>query len=162
MEDEIKKEIENYKKIVAHLNEHITEGKFDKLDVSQSKLLNKEIKRLSKKIGNGLITNNDIPLDDEIYKFSDPIAAQKKAFKYLGKNAILYRSDKPKKKYMIMDPNKNKMVHFGEIGFEDYLKHKNLTRRDNYLKRTANMKGDWKDNKYSSNNLSRILLWDGK
>lgn len=159
MENEIKKEIENYKKIVAHLNEHITEGNFDKLDVSQSKLLNKEIQRLSKKIGNGLIIKNDIKLDDPIYEFSDPSAAQKKAIEYLGKNAILYRSDKPKKKYMIMDPIKNKMIYFGEIGFQDFLKHKNSTRRDNYLKRTANMKGDWKDNKYSANNLSRNILW---
>ena len=161
MENEIKKEIENYKKIVAHLNEHITEGKFDNLDVSQSKLLNKEIKRLSKKIGNGLIIKNDIELDDPIYEFSDPSAAQKKAIEYLGPNAILYRSNKAKKKYMIMDPIKNKMIHFGEIGFSDFLKHKNPLRRNNYLKRTANIKGNWKDNKYSANQLSRIILWNG-
>jgi len=175
---EISKEIENYKMIVAHLNEHIKEGNFDNLDISQSNLLKKEIKRLKPlltkeikrlkplKIKGGninLLKAVNISKDDELYKFSNPKEAQKKAYKYIGKSAILYKSSNPKKKYMIFDPNINKMVHFGSLNpsYEDFLKHNNFNQRDAYLKRTKNIKGNWRDNKYSANNLSRIILWDG-
>jgi hypothetical protein len=173
---EIRKEIENYKMIVAHLNEHIKEGNFDNLDISQSNLLKKEIKRLKPlltkeikrlkplKIKGGninLLKAVDISKDDELYNFSNPKEAQKKAFKYIDKSAILYKSSNPKKKYMILDPNINKMVHFGQMGYEDFTKHNDFNRRDAYLKRTKNIKGNWRDNKYSANNLSRYLIWDG-
>lgn len=160
--NEIRKEIQNYKNIVAHLTEHIDEGKFDNLDVSQSKTLKKEINRLQKLTNGGnLLKAVDIPIDDLLYKYSNPKEAQKNAFKYIDKNAVLYKSSNPKKKYMIYDPNKNKMIHFGSLNppYEDFLKHKNLIRRNSYLKRTENMRGDWKNNKYSSNNLSRNCLW---
>lgn len=162
---ELRKEIENYKKIVAHLTEHIKEGKFDNLDVSQSNLLKKEIKRLEPKIHGGKVIDltftkaQDIPLNNTINEWSNPKQAQKMAFKYLGKTAIIYKSFKPSKKYMILDPNKNKMVHFGQMDYEDFTKHKDLERRQRYLKRTENMKGDWKNNPYSPNNLSRNILW---
>lgn len=159
---EIRKEIENYKKIVAHLEEHINEGKFDNLDVSQSKSLNKEINRLEKLIDGGkLLKAVDVPYDDKLYDYSNPKEAQKNAFKYIDKDAILYKSSNSKKKYMIYDPNKNKMIHFGSLNppYEDYLKHKNIKRRNSYLNRTENMRGDWKDNIYSSANLSRLINW---
>ena len=50
-------------------------------------------------------------------------------------------------------------VHFGEMGYEDYTKHKDEKRRKRYLKRSAGIKGKWKENPYSPNNLSRSLLW---
>ena len=50
-------------------------------------------------------------------------------------------------------------IHFGAAGMSDFTKHKDPKRRENYLKRTANMKGNWKDDMYSPNNLSRNLLW---
>ena len=65
----------------------------------------------------------------------------------------------PAKKYMIYDPKNNKWVNFGQLGYEDYTKHGNKTRRKNYLTRTKGMLGDWKNNKYSANNLSRHILW---
>ena len=37
--------------------------------------------------------------------------------------------------------------------------HKDDKRRQNYLLRASHIKGDWKDNKYSPNNLSMHLLW---
>lgn len=162
---ELKKEIENYKKIVAHLNEHIKEGKYDNLDVSQSNLLKKEIKRLEPKIKGGKVIDltftkaNDILSNDPINEWSNPKQAQKMAYKYLGKTATIYKSFNPKKKYMILDPNKNKMIHFGQMNFQDFTQHKNLVRRDSYLKRTENMKGEWRTNPYSPNNLSRNILW---
>lgn len=59
---------------------------------------------------------------------------------------------------MVQDPD-NKWVHFGQMGYEDYTKHKDDNRRKNYLKRSSNISGKWKSNKYSPNNLSIHLLW---
>lgn len=94
-----------------------------------------------------------------IRKWTNPNQAQKMAYKYLGKTAKLYPARNPAKKYSVYDPTNNKWVNFGQIGYEDYTKHKNKTRRKNYLTRTKYMRGDWKKNKYSANNLSRNILW---
>jgi hypothetical protein len=95
----------------------------------------------------------------KLRKFSNPEKAQKKAYKYLGKTAKLYPAKNPEKKYSIWDPKNEKWVNFGQIGYQDYLKHNDLARRKNYLTRTANMRGNWKNNPYSANNLSRHILW---
>jgi len=100
----------------------------------------------------------DIPKRDELYLYSNPIKAQKKAFTYLGRNAILYKSQNINKKYAIIDPS-GKIINFGQLGYQDYTKHNDKERRKNYLTRTSGMKGNWKDNPYSANNLSRNLLW---
>ena len=84
--------------------------------------------------------------------------AQQKAIEYLGTDAILYPSTKKDKKYMILDPN-NKWVHFGFFGMEDHTKNKRSTRRRLYLARATKIKGNWKDNPYSPNNLSIHILW---
>jgi hypothetical protein len=97
------------------------------------------------------------PKDDAIWEFSDPTLVLKNARKYYKQD--VYRSDKPAKKYMIYDPINEKMVYFGQMGYEDYTRHKDDRRRLNYLSRTANMRGNWKNNAYSANNLSRTLLW---
>jgi hypothetical protein len=96
-----------------------------------------------------------------IYLYSTPRTAQRMAYKYLGriKTAKLYPARNPAKKYMIFDPKNNKWVNFGQMGYEDYTKHHDKTRRKNYLTRTKGMLGDWKSNKYSANNLSRSILW---
>jgi DNA-directed RNA polymerase beta subunit len=49
-------------------------------------------------------------------------------------------------------------VNFGS-NMEDFTKHNDEQRRQNYLKRSAGIRGNWKENKYSPNNLSRSLLW---
>jgi hypothetical protein len=100
-----------------------------------------------------------IPKQDEIWKWSNPVKVAEMAKKYLGDMAVVFRSTKPKKKYMIFDPENNKWVFFGEMGYEDFTKHQDPKRRENYLTRTASMKGNWKNNKYSANNLSRNILW---
>jgi hypothetical protein len=91
--------------------------------------------------------------------YSNPRTAQAKAYKYLGKTAKLYPARNPQKKYSIFDKKNNKWVNFGQMGYEDFTKHHNKTRRKKYLTRTKFMRGDWKDNKYSANNLSRNILW---
>ena len=82
-----------------------------------------------------------------IYKYSSPTQAQKMATKYLGKTAKLYPANNPVKKYRICDPVSKKWVNFGQLGYEDYTRHKNKTRRHNYLTRSAGIKGNWKSNK---------------
>ena len=77
--------------------------------------------------------------------------------KYFNKPTKLYISDKPNKKYYIL--NDNKKIYFGQAGYEDYTKHKDEKRRQLYLKRAINIKGNWKNNKYSSNNLAINILW---
>jgi hypothetical protein len=98
------------------------------------------------------------PQDDDIWMYSNPREAQEKAFRIYGKDALLFRSKTKNKKYSIVNP-KGKIVNFGQMGYEDFLKHKNLSRKMNYLNRSAGMKGNWKDDGYSPNNLSRNILW---
>jgi len=106
-----------------------------------------------------MIPISSLSPDDDLFQFSNPRLAQLKLRKYLDdKNAVLYKSTNKNKKYMILTPD-DKRVHFGQIGYEDYTKHGNDQRRQNYLKRTENIRGDWKENKYSPNNLSRNVLW---
>lgn len=95
----------------------------------------------------------------KLLRYSNPRIAQKMAYKYLGKTAKLYPSDKPEKKYKIFDPNHNKWIYFGQIGYQDFTRHRNQNRRNAYLTRTSGMRGNWRRNKYSANNLSRKILW---
>jgi hypothetical protein len=95
----------------------------------------------------------------KLYKYSDPNKAQQMAYKYLGKTAKLYPANNIHKKYKICDLKNKKWINFGQIGYEDYTRHKDKHRRKSYLTRTANMRGNWKSNKYSANNLSRNILW---
>jgi hypothetical protein len=95
----------------------------------------------------------------KIYQYSSPVVAQRMAYKYLGKTAKLYPANNPQKKYMIFDKKNNRWVHFGQMGYEDFTRHKDVNRRRNYLTRTKYMRGDWRNNRYSANNLSRNILW---
>ena len=84
--------------------------------------------------------------------------AQQKATKIYGKSAILYRSNKKNKKYMIQDPD-GKWISFGQMSYQDYTKHGDQKRRESYLKRASGMKGNWKSNPYSANALAMRILW---
>jgi len=108
-----------------------------------------------------LINITNVPKSNIIWNYSNPILVRKNADIYLGKNVPVYISTNTKKKYMVHDLS-GKLVHFGGMNppMEDYTKHKDEKRRQNYLTRTANMRGNWKDNKYSGNNLSRVILWN--
>ena len=94
---------------------------------------------------------------DNITKYSNPKQAQKQAYKYLGKkNGKLYRSTRKEKKYMVKDPKTNNWVHFGQMKYEDYTKHGDKKRRDNFRKRNHR----WANApRYSPAWLSYYLLW---
>ena len=98
------------------------------------------------------------PRTNDIWLFSNPEKAQRKAFQIYGPNAVIYKSQAKNKKYYIITPE-GKKVNFGQMGYEDYTFHNDANRRNNYLRRTENMKGDWKSNGYSANNLARNILW---
>jgi len=68
-------------------------------------------------------------------------------------------STRKNKKYMILNDD-NKYVHFGDSRYEDFTKHQDLERLKNYLSRATKIKGNWKKDKYSPNNLSLNLLWN--
>ena len=93
-----------------------------------------------------------------IWRYSNPSEVNRRAKKYLGKTAKISLSTKKDKKYMVTTPD-GKIVHFGQMNYEDFTRHKNKIRRKNYLSRSRKIKGDWKKNKYSSNNLAIHLLW---
>lgn len=95
--------------------------------------------------------------ENEILKYSD----LKKVFKngkiYLGNDIDIYLSSRKDKKFMIKPFNK--WIHFGQMGYQDYTFTNNTTKKNNYLNRSQNIKGNWKDDKYSPNNLSINILW---
>ena len=68
-------------------------------------------------------------------------------------------STRKNKKYMIMNDDHN-YIHFGDLRYEDYTKHQDLKRLNNYLSRATKIKGNWKKDKYSPNNLAINLLWN--
>jgi hypothetical protein len=89
---------------------------------------------------------------------SDKQEVIKKAKNYLGSDVKIKPSTRKSKKFMVENP-KGKMVHFGAKGYDDFTKHKDDTRRQNYLSRATKIKGDWKKDKYSPNNLAINILW---
>ena len=109
---------------------------------------------------NKLVYSKNISKNDIIWKYSNPIIAQNKSYKYLGKKkGKIYRATNKNKKYIIYDDINNHYVSFGQMKYEDFTKHKSRKRRKNYLTRSAKIKGNWRKNPFSANNLSRKILW---
>lgn len=97
---------------------------------------------------------------DPIWNVSNPSVVQKKAHEIFGRDATIYRSKAKNKKYSIRNPQ-GQLINFGDIRYQDYTKSGNEQKKSNYLKRSEGIKGNWRDDKYSANMLSRLLLWDG-
>ena len=93
---------------------------------------------------------------NELNKYSDFKTVNDNAKRLYNKEVFL--STRKNKKYMIMNDDK-KWIHFGQLGYEDFTKHRDKQRRELYLKRASKLKGDWKTNIYSPNLLSIVLLW---
>lgn len=87
----------------------------------------------------------------ELKKYSNPTEVKKRAH-HLGIDVEL--STRKDKKYMVFDGHR--MIHFGQMGYEDYTKHKDVERLHHF--RTRNWK--WAhEPKYSAAWLSYHLLW---
>jgi len=95
---------------------------------------------------------------NNINEVSNPAQVKANFRKYKGNDDVkLELSENKDKKYKVIIDNKT--VHFGST-MPDYTKHKDESRRKSYLARAKGIKGDWKSNKYSPNNLAINLLWN--
>jgi hypothetical protein len=70
-----------------------------------------------------------------VQEVSDPKTVQMQARYYLGKNARVYLSDNKNKKYMILNPNTNTFVDFGDIKYKDYTKTLDANKRAQFKRR---------------------------
>jgi hypothetical protein len=92
---------------------------------------------------------------EKICEVSNPELVLKQLKKYYGDDVDLYLSTSKNKKYMVFDEDGRKL-HFGDLRYSDYTKHKDKQRRDNFRNRNKR----WKDaEKYSPAHLSYYLLW---
>lgn len=93
----------------------------------------------------------------DINKVSNPAIVRKKFAIYKGNDdARLEISERSDKKYKVIYDGKT--IHFGS-NLPDFTKTGDETKRKAYLARSGGIKGNWKNYKYSPNNLSRHLLW---
>lgn len=99
--------------------------------------------------------------EEVIWEVSNPDKVKKKLKKLYPEVKEFGLSKVKYKKYYIRNPDNNKIVNFGDIRYQDFTKHQDKERRLRYLNRASNIKGNWKDNKYSANYLSIRLLWNG-
>ncbi len=97
--------------------------------------------------------------EEEMQEYSDLKRVIKNAKKYLGRDVLIRISNLKNKKFMVFDKSKSKWIHFGQMGYKDFTKTQDIDKREKYLKRSLNIKGNWKDDIYSPNNLSRNILW---
>lgn len=111
------------------------------------------------------MVKNELIYDDydryeRLLRVSNPDKVIKNAIKYFNDpNIKVYLSTTKSRKYMVYD-DKNKKRHFGHIDYTDFTKHGDLARREAYLNRAYNIRGNWRNDKYSPNNLSLHILWD--
>jgi hypothetical protein len=157
VKDTYNRVVDNYSDVVNHLEEHLQEKAGDPLDAKQSKYLKGEIKRINEL---HLTPALNVRGNDPLYQVSNPREVQRKALQLYGRDAIVYKSDKPNKKYQILNKNTGKWVYFGDEKMEDFHYHKDPERRRRYLARALNIRGKWRENIYSPNILSLVLLWN--
>ena len=92
---------------------------------------------------------------EKICEVSNPELVLKQLKKYYGDDVDLYLSTSKNKKYMIFDED-GKKLHFGDLRYSDYTKHKDEKRRQSFRIRNRR----WKDaDKYTPAHLSYYLLW---
>lgn len=93
---------------------------------------------------------------DELLKYSNPDKVLKLAKQIYGHNVNLAISTRKDKKYMIYDPDRERWIHFGYMGMEDYTKHNDDERREAF----KNRNNKWsKMGKYSPAYMAYHLLW---
>ena len=99
----------------------------------------------------------------ELIKVSDPTEVKRRFERYRGSaKATIEPSPREDKKYLIRVAATNgvrgRAVHIGST-LADFTKHGDEAKRKSYLARSAGIRGDWRDDKWSANNLARALLW---
>lgn len=99
----------------------------------------------------------------ELIKISNPDEVKRRFEKYRGSaKATIEPSPRPDKKYLIRVAAaggvRGRAVHIGST-LADFTKTGDEAKKKSYLARSAGIKGDWRDDKWSPNNLSRALMW---
>lgn len=99
----------------------------------------------------------------ELIKISNPDEVKRRFEKYRGAaKATIEPSPRPDKKYLIRVAAaggvRGRAVHIGST-LADFTKSADEAKKKSYLARSAGIKGDWRDDKWSPNNLSRALMW---
>ena len=73
-----------------------------------------------------------------------------------------WRSDK-KMVVLAKKGSATRVVHFGQVGYDDYTMHKDKKRRKNYLERSAGIRDKHgkltKNDPFSANYWARKILW---
>jgi hypothetical protein len=83
---------------------------------------------------------------------SNPKLVYERARQLYGNDVIINESTRKDKKYMILDTNTNKYIHFGSLNHLDYTKYIQYgleianEHRSRDLKRALKIRGDWKEN----------------
>lgn len=95
----------------------------------------------------------------DIEEYSNLNNVYKNAQKYLGKNVDIKISNRKNKKFMVLNPNNNKWIHFGSMGYKDFTFTGDKNKQYRYFRRAMNIKGNWINDKYSPNNLAINILW---
>jgi len=107
-------------------------------------------------------------IDYDIDKYLRDVRKQAKKEGYNPKN--IHLSDDNKHKIMIYDDN-GKISRFGRVNYNDYLIYKHLEKkklvpigyadmkRNVFQKSHSKIKGNWKSNPFSPNNLALRILW---
>ena len=96
----------------------------------------------------------------ELIRVSNPERVSTNLKKYFKNEEVpnLLLSSRKNKKYMIISEDGTR-CHFGDINYQDFTKHQDKDRQLKYLTRANAIRGNWKNNKFSPNNLSINLLW---
>lgn len=92
-----------------------------------------------------------------VKRYSNPAIVKNLAKKMLGPDVKVFYSTRKNKKYMVKNPD-GKMIHFGAFNppMEDFTKHQDTQRRDNFRKRNAKWS---KQPKWTAGWLAYHLLW---
>jgi len=94
---------------------------------------------------------------EQLLTISDPKQVYKKFIDHgYDKYTNIYVSTRKNKKYMVVHPITEKLIHFGST-MEDYTYHKDEQRRTNFLKRNVKWS---KADVFSPAYLSYSLLWN--
>ena len=94
---------------------------------------------------------------EQLLTISDPKQVYKKFIDHgYDKYTNIYVSTRKDKKYMVVHPITEKLIHFGSSDYSDYTKHKDEQRRTNFLKRNVKWS---KADVFSPASLSYSLLW---
>jgi len=90
--------------------------------------------------------------------YSNPEKVFQNAKRYFGNNVQIKPSTRKNKKYMLLNPNNNKWIHFGQMEppMEDYTKHQDKKRRESF--RNRNNRWAHQDI-YTAGYLSYYFLW---